>query len=54
MRNPPLPLSVCYPDGIPEGVVDPGLLNPDSTRVVPGEKVGGGRVLVDSASKKMI
>jgi hypothetical protein len=33
MRNPPLPLSVCYPDGLPEGVEDLPELNIDMTQV---------------------
>eukprot|EP00616_Rhizochromulina_sp_CCMP1243_P017477 CAMPEP_0118973320 /NCGR_PEP_ID=MMETSP1173-20130426/9802_1 /TAXON_ID=1034831 /ORGANISM="Rhizochromulina marina cf, Strain CCMP1243" /LENGTH=153 /DNA_ID=CAMNT_0006922951 /DNA_START=39 /DNA_END=500 /DNA_ORIENTATION=+ len=53
MRNPPLPLSVCYPDGLPEGVEPLKELNPDMTYVQPGEKVAAGRVLVDAAQKKM-
>jgi len=54
MRNPPLPLSVCYPDGVPEGAVQShpwGELNVDMTRLTPGEKAAAGRVIVDSANK---
>jgi hypothetical protein len=56
MRNPPLPLSVCYPDGLPEGLKEEethpwGELNIDMTQLTPGEKAAGGRVFVDSANK---
>mmetsp|Transcript_34432 Transcript_34432/g.63004 ORF Transcript_34432/g.63004 Transcript_34432/m.63004 type:complete len:157 (-) Transcript_34432:129-599(-) len=57
MRNPPLPLSVCYPDGIPEGIEHDfrsGELNPDMTQLTPGEKSAGGRVFIDSANKNML
>jgi len=33
MRNPPLPLSVCYPDGLPAGVEDIPEVNIDMTQV---------------------
>ena len=51
MRNPPLPLSICYPHGLPEGVEELDELNIDMTRLTPGEKAAAGRVLVDSMSK---
>lgn len=57
MRNPPLPLSVCYPDGLPEGIEHDfrgGELNVDMTQLYPGEKAAGGRVLVDSANKNLL
>jgi len=54
MRNPPLPLSVCYPDGLPEGVHELAELNIDMTPLFPGEKAAAGRVLVDSAAKRML
>ena len=54
MRNPPLPLSVCYPGGLPAGVSPLAELNADMTQLTPGEKAAGGRILVDSASKKMM
>mmetsp|Transcript_28931 Transcript_28931/g.64692 ORF Transcript_28931/g.64692 Transcript_28931/m.64692 type:complete len:154 (+) Transcript_28931:59-520(+) len=53
MRNPPLPLSVCYPGGLPAGVEPLKELNPDMTYLVAGEKAAAGRVLVDSAGKTM-
>eukprot|EP00619_Florenciella_sp_RCC1007_P003367 CAMPEP_0205903294 /NCGR_PEP_ID=MMETSP1325-20131115/1_1 /ASSEMBLY_ACC=CAM_ASM_000708 /TAXON_ID=236786 /ORGANISM="Florenciella sp., Strain RCC1007" /LENGTH=185 /DNA_ID=CAMNT_0053268925 /DNA_START=26 /DNA_END=583 /DNA_ORIENTATION=+ len=53
MRNPPLPLSVCYPDGIPEGVTPPTIVNADMSPVRPGEKADSGRVLVDASAKTM-
>mmetsp|Transcript_5543 Transcript_5543/g.7649 ORF Transcript_5543/g.7649 Transcript_5543/m.7649 type:complete len:151 (-) Transcript_5543:147-599(-) len=46
MRNPALPLEVCYPEGIPEDVHEKEYVNVDMTPV--GE---GGSVLVDSATK---
>jgi hypothetical protein len=52
MRNPPLPLSVCYPDGLPEGVEELSELNVDMTLLTKGEKAAAGRVLVDSANKR--
>lgn len=52
MRNPPLPLSVCYPDGLPAGVEPLAELNIDMTQLTKGEKAAAGRVLVDSANKR--
>lgn len=54
MRNPPLPLSVCYPHGLPEGVHPLPELNVDMTLLTPGEKAAGGCVLVDSANKRVL
>jgi hypothetical protein len=57
MRNPPLPLSVCYPHGLPEGIEHDfltGELNVDMTKLYPGEKAAAGRVLVDSANKNFL
>uniref|UniRef100_A0A7S2DAM5 NADH dehydrogenase [ubiquinone] 1 beta subcomplex subunit 9 n=1 Tax=Octactis speculum TaxID=3111310 RepID=A0A7S2DAM5_9STRA len=55
MRNPPLPLSVCYPDGIPEGVEEGlinKLLNIDMSPVRSGESGATvGQVIVDASSK---
>lgn len=49
MRNSPPPLSVVYPQGIPEGVsqrtLNPDMSNPETTGPTP--------FLVDSANKKM-
>merc|ERR1712070_419078 len=53
MRNPPLPLSVCYPDGIPEGIEESiKLLNVDMSPVRPGESGATvGQVIVDASAK---
>ncbi|CAM9740616.1 unnamed protein product [Heterosigma akashiwo] len=48
MRNPALPLEVCYPEGFPEGVHKKEYINIDMSPVVEGEKP---IVLVDSATK---
>ena len=56
MRNPPLPLEVCYPDGdFPEGVQLPKrTVNPDfSTFVEGGGLSGSGQVVVDFTTKSM-
>ena len=50
MRNPPLPVEVCYPHGVPEGV-SKRELNVDMSNVREGEMAKGGRVLVDSINK---
>ena len=52
MRNAPLPLHVCRDGHVPEGESET-FRNPDLTRVVEGEKSGGGQVLVDQHSKQM-
>ena len=50
MRNPPLPMEVCYPHGVPEGQTLREV-NVDMSNVREGEMAKGGRVLVDSINK---
>jgi hypothetical protein len=54
MRNPPLPMSVCFPDGdLPEDAPKREI-NPDwSTAVEGGGKSGSGQVVVDFTRKNM-
>ena len=54
MRNPPLPMSVCFPDGdIPDDAPDYEV-NPDMTRCTPETgKNAVGSVLVDFSKKNM-
>ena len=54
MRNPPLPMSVCFPDGdLPEDAPKREL-NPDwSTAVEGGHASGSGQVIVDFTTKSM-
>ncbi|GMI51254.1 hypothetical protein ScalyP_jg5905 [Parmales sp. scaly parma] len=59
MRNPPLPMNICYPDGIPddlEGGVPSREVNPDMTTCEKGSEEGKsavGSVLVDFTTKSM-
>ncbi|KAG5174922.1 hypothetical protein JKP88DRAFT_203970 [Tribonema minus] len=56
MRNPALPLEVCYPNGIPEDVAKEmgGIeLNIDMTYAKPGVKAKAGTLYVDLATKQM-
>ncbi|GMH49745.1 hypothetical protein TrLO_g7303 [Triparma laevis f. longispina] len=53
MRNPPLPLSVCFPDGIPDDV-NQREVNPDwVTLEEGGYGSGSGQVVVDFTKKNM-
>jgi len=54
MRNPPLPLDVCYPDGDMPDNVPTRELNPDwSTAEEGGPASGSGQVVVDFTTKSM-
>lgn len=57
MRNPPLPLHVCYPNGIPEDVQHQlgGIeMNVDFSYADLSKKEAGGRFYVDPATKKIV
>ncbi|CAM9551832.1 unnamed protein product [Discosporangium mesarthrocarpum] len=58
MRNPPLPLDVCYPQGIPESVKKefaniPKELDVDMSPAAEGKMAKAGQVLVDLATKRV-
>ncbi|GMH75039.1 hypothetical protein TrRE_jg2101 [Triparma retinervis] len=54
MRNPPLPMSVCFPDGDLPPDAPKREINPDwSTAVTGGPKSGSGQVVVDFTRKNM-